>query len=216
MLIKLGSVINAASGKLGGMVVQKDHSGMHLRVNSFKHQKFAYSIYNSRSFMAAISKGWQTLTISQRKQYMNSLYDLKTPFQSFVRLNMRRFQSQQSLWLIPQPTTDSWSCTSFTSQASKAPQSFYVQVQPDRPSNWYIFVFATLPYSHSVSFNLRKYKLIYAHNMSASTVLNISTDYFRRFPITFRSNNIIYSKFYVVPVYDPRPPVYYYSSCIVP
>lgn len=67
MLIKFGSIVTEASGKLGGHLIQHSKGGNQLRTNTIPRTKPSANQYLIRSINPVLQAGWRALTTAQQK-----------------------------------------------------------------------------------------------------------------------------------------------------
>ena len=194
MLIKLGSVITEASGKLNGMVVQKDHSGMHLRVNSYKKRAYTYYKYSSQASLKECSVLWRSLTATQRKLWLTFPNRFNNGYTAFIYNNFYRRLLGFSTLLSPAIDDSVFNWSSANVIIRPLVNVMTISISPDRPPSLYVIIYASKPFMHIPSHSSIKYKIIVNNNSPTYSGSNINTYYINRFGFKPPLDSYVYFK----------------------
>lgn len=192
MKAKFGMIVVAGSGKIGGHVASRNHSGAYFRTKVTPVNPQSTAQLNVRNRLATRSQAWRGLTDAQRAAWNTAVGlfartdifgDLKNPtgFNLYQRLNNNLVTvGAAAIALPPQPAAVAQvGVTSITPAAGTGliPMVLTGAV----PALTYVKVFATTAQSPGVSFVKSEYRLITVLAPAAATPVALGAAYVAKF-----------------------------------
>lgn len=204
--IKLGAIVVAMSGKLGGHVFAKNTGGAYMRTKTTPTNPQTVFQTVVRSIFAAISSAWSALTDAQRTSFRDKVPeyartdvfgDLKNPTGKalYQRLNQNLEISEQAqIQVAPNPTVIPSALITFSNYIIAATFSF---TTTGDSTGSQILVFATPALSQGTAFVKNKLRQISVLPGGVDVNVDIRTAYEDRFGAGVVGDNIFIAAKYI-------------------
>jgi len=198
--IKLGAIVVAMSGKLGGHVFAKNRGGAYMRTKITPSNPQSAAQMSVRGAFAGISSSWSALSESARNTFNGFVNaysttdifgDIKNPSGKtlFQRLNQNLSNSGQALITTCVAPTEVPFAGVTSALYDISDTIFEIETSGDTTGSE-IMVFVTPPLSQGTTFVKNRLRLLETYSGGAAVTLNIYGEYTTRFDVQPAGANI--------------------------